>query len=203
VETRYDIASVLGEGLYVIDASGEAIYVNPEAERLLGWSAQELLGKNIHELIHHKRRDGTSQPLHECPMFLVAKTGSRFVSRNETFLRKDGTAFPVSAISTPLRENGKIVASVTAFQDISALVKSEQEREKLIFLLQEALTAIKALHGIIPICSFCKKVRDDKGIWRRLESYINDHTDARLSHSLCDECLRREYPDYVDPVKGS
>lgn len=194
-----DIASVLGEGLYVIDACGKAIYVNPEAERLLGWSAQELLGRNIHDLIHSRRRDGSTHELHECPMFMVVKTGTRFVSRNESFARKDGTAFPISVITTPLREDGKIIASVTAFQDISALVKSEQEREKLIFLLQEALTAIKALHGIIPICSFCKKIRDDKGIWRRLEAYINDHTDAKLSHSLCDECLRREYPEYAPP----
>lgn len=199
MRTSYDIASVLGEGLYVLDPSGKALYVNPEAERLLGWTAGELLGENIHDLIHPKRPDGSSLPLHECPMFTVAKTGARFVSRNETFIRKDGAAFPVSAISTPVREDGKIVASVTAFQDISALMKAEQEREKLIFLLQEALTAIKALHGIIPICSFCKKIRDDKGIWRRLEAYINEHTDARLSHSLCDECLKREYPDYTPP----
>lgn len=201
METRYDIASALGEGLYVLDCSGKTIYVNPEAERLLGWSARELLGRNIHELVHPKRRDGSTHELHECPMFLVVKTGTRFVSRNESFIRKDGTAFPVSVITTPLREDGKIVAAVTAFQDIGALVTSEQEREKLIFLLQEALTAIKALHGIIPICSFCRKVRDDKGIWQRLVAYINEHTDARVSHGLCDECLRREYPEYAPPLQ--
>jgi YesN/AraC family two-component response regulator len=72
----------------------------------------------------------------------------------------------------------------------------QEEREKLIAELQEALAAIKTLHGILPICSSCKKIRDDKGSWTQIEAYISEHTDAEFSHGICSECARKLYPDY-------
>lgn len=68
--------------------------------------------------------------------------------------------------------------------------------------LREALDHIKTLQGILPICSFCKKIRGDQGYWTQVESYISKHTDARFSHGICPECLKQHYPEFVMNSKG-
>ena len=70
-----------------------------------------------------------------------------------------------------------------------------KERENIILDLQAALAEVMTLRGIIPICSSCKKVRDDKGYWNQIESYIRDHSEADFSHSICPECAKELYPD--------
>lgn len=72
--------------------------------------------------------------------------------------------------------------------------KLEIEREKIIEELQDALAKIKTLRGLLPICSFCKKIRDDQGYWRQIEVYMKEHSDANFSHSICPECAKRYYP---------
>ncbi len=71
----------------------------------------------------------------------------------------------------------------------------EQKREKLINELQEALAKVKTLSGMLPICANCKMVRDDKGYWKQIESYIRDHSEAEFSHSICPACVRKLYPE--------
>lgn len=191
-----EITASLGEGIYVLNSEGKVTFMNPEAERLMGWTAAELQDKNVHELVHCRRSDGTYLPFEDCPMYKVIHTGKRFISRDEVFIRKDGVVFPVSVIATPFMENGKTKASITAFRDITERKQIEQERERLIAELQKALAEIKTLHGILPICSFCKKIRDDKGSWHHLEAYIHDRTDVDFSHGLCHDCAKKHYPDY-------
>lgn len=70
--------------------------------------------------------------------------------------------------------------------------KAEKEREKLVTKLQVALDEIKTLRGILPICSYCKKIRDDKGIWNQLEAYLHSHSDAQFSHGACPECFKKQ-----------
>ncbi len=84
------------------------------------------------------------------------------------------------------------------------LKKAEEAREKLIRELQEALANIKILRGMLPICSSCKKIRDDKGYWNQIESYIRDHTEAEFTHGICPECMKKLYPDLYerDPYAG-
>ena len=77
------------------------------------------------------------------------------------------------------------------------LQEREQEKNKLIDDLQQALATIKKLQGILPICSSCKKIRSDEGQWTRLESYISRHTDAEFSHGLCPDCATTLYPKYL------
>lgn len=71
----------------------------------------------------------------------------------------------------------------------------EKEREQLISELQEALSEVKKLSGMLPICSHCKKIRDDKGYWNQVESYIGSHSEAEFSHSICPACAKKFYPD--------
>lgn len=73
--------------------------------------------------------------------------------------------------------------------------KAEEGRKELIIELQKALSEVKQLSGLLPICSNCKKIRDDKGYWNQIESYIQDHSEAEFSHSICKECATSLYPD--------
>ncbi len=72
------------------------------------------------------------------------------------------------------------------------------EKEKLIAKLQNALDEVQTLQGILPICASCKKIRDDKGYWNQIESYITAHSEAKFSHGICQECVKKLYPDLVD-----
>ena len=75
---------------------------------------------------------------------------------------------------------------------------AELERENVIDGLQQALAEIKTLQGMIPICSHCKKVRDDTGFWQQVESYVTEHSHAEFSHSICPDCARESYGEYLD-----
>lgn len=74
----------------------------------------------------------------------------------------------------------------------------KRKLEKLNKELNEALSTIKTLHGILPICASCKKIRDDAGAWQRVEEYIGEHTDAEFSHGICPDCAQKLYPDLVE-----
>ena len=79
--------------------------------------------------------------------------------------------------------------------DIEKRKKAEEEKERLIRRLQKALDEVKTLSGMIPICANCKKVRDDKGYWDQIETYIHKHSNADFSHGICPECAKELYPD--------
>lgn len=86
-----------------------------------------------------------------------------------------------------------------ANQEIKAEVeerkRAQVENDGLIVELKEALSKVNKLSGLLPICSHCKKIRDDNGYWNQIESYIRDHSDAEFSHSICQECAKEHYPD--------
>lgn len=80
-------------------------------------------------------------------------------------------------------------------EEISRRREIEMAREELVVSLQEAVKNLKTLSGLLPICSHCKKIRDDKGYWNQIEVYIRDHSEAEFSHSICQECAKKHYPD--------
>ncbi len=67
--------------------------------------------------------------------------------------------------------------------------------------LQQAMEEIKVLKGLLPICSYCKKIRDDKGYWNQLEEYITTHSEAVFSHGICDDCMTKLFPQYQDKAE--
>lgn len=81
---------------------------------------------------------------------------------------------------------------------ITALKLAEEERERLILQLREALASIKTLRGLLPICFSCKQIRDDKGYWNQIDTYIRDHTEAEFTHGICPACAKKLYADYAD-----
>ncbi|OGF04397.1 MAG: hypothetical protein A2509_12105 [Candidatus Edwardsbacteria bacterium RIFOXYD12_FULL_50_11] len=80
--------------------------------------------------------------------------------------------------------------------------KGEDERKKLVAELQESLNNIKTLKGLVPICSSCKKIRNDGGYWQQVEEYVSEHTEADFSHGICDECAHKLYPQYFKDKKN-
>ena len=79
---------------------------------------------------------------------------------------------------------------------INTILRLNSENERAIEQLQIAIKEIRVLKGILPICANCKKIRDDQGYWRQIEQYISDHSDARFSHGICQECAKLLYPEY-------
>lgn len=128
-----EIAATLGEGVYVLDQNGLVTFVNPEAERLLGWSAEELIGRNGHDLFHYQRPDGTHLAYADCPVHQAIRTGQTYRMLNDWIIRKDGTILPISMVSSPLMRGGRIVGSVAAFQDITPLLAAEEQIRQLAY----------------------------------------------------------------------
>ena len=106
---------------------------------------------------------------------------------------KPDRTFIVSATPFVDSSSGKQDGIVECFQDITVRRELEEEREKLIDKLNKALVEVKKLSGFLPICSSCKKVRDDKGYWKQIESYISEHSGTEFSHSICPECAAKHY----------
>jgi CheY-like chemotaxis protein len=94
-----------------------------------------------------------------------------------------------------------ITEAVKRYGDRVLRIKVEKEKEKLIVELHEALANIKVLSGLLPICSSCKKIRDDKGYWNQIESYLEKHSEAKFSHSICPECVEKLYPESYQRMK--
>ncbi|MEN3150112.1 sigma 54-interacting transcriptional regulator [Neorhizobium sp. IRAMC:178] len=121
------ILRAAGEGIYGVNAEGKTTFVNPVAERLLGWTAEELTGRDIHTIIHHTRPDGSHYPHDECPIYAAFNDGSVHRVNNEIFWRKDGTPVWVEYTSTPIRDRNVVVGAVVVFRDVSERKRSDEK----------------------------------------------------------------------------
>jgi len=113
------------EGVYGLDVEGSCQYINTQACQSLGYSEHELIGKNIHEMIHHHHQDGSFFPKKDCPLFGTNSQGIKY-SGEQWFYRKDGSDFPVSLHGTPIFEGKTIKGSVVTFRDITEQKKTEE-----------------------------------------------------------------------------
>jgi len=113
-----------------------------------------------------------------------------------TARRRDGSLFPVEISSVIFHNPQGELRTCIIIRDISERKSAECERERLIEELQEALTKVKTLSGLLPICASCKKIRNETGQWQSLELYIRNHTEADFSHGICPECRSKLYPGH-------
>lgn len=119
-------------------------------------------------------------PFHRMEYRMLTKDGGyRWIQDHAKIVQRDDKG-------KPLRMSG-------THTDITDRKKIEEERDKLVESLQKALSEIKTLRGILPICSFCKKVRDDKGYWEQVDVYLQRYSEADISHSICPECMKEHY----------
>ncbi len=98
----------------------------------------------------------------------------------------------------------RLIAYFVALLSIFAIYKNiEKQKENIFNELEDALKNIKVLKGFLPICASCKNIRDDKGYWQQIESYIRDHSEAEFSHGICPECAEKLYPDLKSGRSGT
>ncbi|MES9870769.1 MAG: PhnD/SsuA/transferrin family substrate-binding protein [Sedimenticola sp.] len=129
LEQRHElILNSVADGIYGVDLQGNSTFVNRAMEQITGWKAEELIGKNQHDILHHTHADGTPHPRHECPVYATYRDNvPRFVD-DDVFWKRDGNCFPVEYTSTPLRdEHEGVVGSVVVFRDISERKQAEEE----------------------------------------------------------------------------
>ncbi|WP_225607161.1 sigma-54 interaction domain-containing protein [Pseudomonas sp. PDM04] len=132
------ILGAVGEGIYGLDAKGQTTFINPAAERILGWSAADMVGHDAHQLFHHSHRDGSCFAVQECPIHASFSDGQVHRVDNEVFWHKNGEAIAVEYTSTPIFEMGRLVGAVVLFRDIRERQRAEQR-------LREALNEVEQL----------------------------------------------------------
>jgi len=173
-------------GIGVSTSDGRVLAANDAMLQMFGYQEAGLDQISLKELyLNPEDRD----------LFMKQFKTVGFFSGLETqFKRKDGTPFYGSITVTPFpMEN--LDAHLTVMVDVTQRKQVEEEREKLINELQEALKEIKTLRSMLPLCSFCKKIRDDQGYWEQVDVYIHKHLQADISHSICPDCAKEQYSD--------
>ncbi len=115
-------------------------------------------------------------------------------------VRKDAVVRWVRNTAVPnFDRDGNLISYDGLIRDITDIKEAEFKREELVRDLQSALSKVKQLSGLLPICAACKKIRNDQGYWQQIEAYIHEHSDAEFSHSICPECFKRLYPELTPP----
>lgn len=126
-EERTALLNSTGEGIYGIDPAGRCTFMNRSGGRILGYAPEDVLGLNMHQLIHHTLPDGSAYPEETCPVYHAARAGEGVRVENEVLWRKDGTSFPAEYASHAIREDDRVLGAVVTFRDISER-KQEEER---------------------------------------------------------------------------
>ena len=169
---------------------GRILWANKAELDLLGCTREEYVGHHMAEF--HVDKDLAVKMLER-----LAR-GETLESYEARLRCKDGRIKHVLIDANVLWEGGKFVHTRSFTRDVTALKEAREKQDSLLRELQDALGKIKVLRGLLPICASCKKVRDDKGYWNRIEEYISEHSEAEFSHGVCPDCLMHLYPDYSE-----
>jgi PAS domain S-box-containing protein len=169
--------------LCVLDFSGYFKRLNPAWERTLGFTQEELKSKPFIEFVHPDDRQRTLDQNGQ------VRGGGHALGFENRYLCKDGSFRWLLWNAAPDFDQ-RLIYSVA--RDITERRQAQEERERLLAELQSALAEVKTLQEILPICSYCKKIRNDDNYWETVEAYLSAHTNAKFSHSICPHCYRHE-----------
>ena len=174
------------DGIVVLDQNGKVYEANNRYADMLGYSMEEIHNLHVWDWDIQFEKEQLTEMIRS-----IDGAGAHFETRQR---RKDGTLIDVE-----LSNNGAVYREQKLIfcvcRDITDRKRTEMERKNLIVELKDALAQVKTLRGLLPICSHCKKIRDDTGYWNQIESYIHKHSDAEFSHGICPECAKKYYPD--------
>ena len=198
------ILTAVGDGIYGIDLEGKLGFINPAAAKMLGYTAEEMRGTDVHNLIHHSHADGTQHSRSNCPILLGLRRREGVRIRDDVFWRKNGTRIPVEYIASPLMDEGVVAGMVVAFQDISERRRLEKMKDEFISTvsheLRTPLTSLRASLGLISSGSLDKRPEKQKqmlevaiGNCDRLVRLVNDILDFdRVEQRHAYRCVTRE-----------
>jgi PAS domain S-box-containing protein len=195
-ERRFrSVVQTAKDAIILADGNGNIIAWNRAAQTIFGYREEEVMGQPLTMVMPERYRDAHRQGIARLQAGGEAHVIGTTVELHG--LRKDGSEFPLElSIGTWQATEGPFYSGI--IRDITERKRAEEERERLIRELQEAMAEIKVLDGLLPICATCKKIRDDKGYWKQLEDYISDHSKATFTHGICADCARKIHPDWDD-----
>ena len=174
------LVDTLGDGIVVIDAGERVIDLNPAAGRIAGTTADRVVGGPLTGIWAEGRVLEAIRAGGGADLELAVGGEERYF---------DLQVVPLCG------RRGRRIGRMIVFREVTHRRLAELERERLITDLQLALSRIKTLQGLLPICAGCKKIRDDSGYWLNVEEYLSAHSDLDFTHGLCPDCLRRYCPD--------
>ncbi len=203
-EERFRLAiDAVNDGVFDFDLKRGEVYFSPRYYTMLGYEPYEMPASRATwiDLLHPEDREKTVK-------YVDAQIAKKESWSSEFRLRtKSGKYCWIHGRGkvSEWDENGNPTRRTGTHKDITERKEAEFEREKLIKRLNEALKDVKTLGGLIPICSSCKKIRDDKGYWNQLENYFEQHSTALFSHSLCPGCMDEIYgsDEWYIELKGN
>ncbi|MBU1068915.1 PAS domain S-box protein [Myxococcota bacterium] len=170
-------------------SDGRILQVNDAFLHISGYTAGELLGRTTVELGLWEKREERDA--------VVARLARRENIRDqETHFRKKTGETIIGLFSSEVIMIQGDPQLISVIIDITGRKLAELERERLVGELTQALSEVKKLSGLLPICANCKKIRDDQGYWSQVETYIGKHTNAQFSHGICPDCAAQLYPEY-------
>ena len=162
---------------------------------ILAWAEQDWMGRTDAEIVGGQEGARLTAIKQE-----VLRSGQG--TRAEIAVTFQGETHYFDLVVEPLRDaHGTLLGLTCSSSDITPTKKSLLERESLIAKLQEALEEVKLLSGLLSICASCKRIRNEREKWEPLETYVQSHSEAKFSHGVCPDCLRKLYPDYY-PASG-
>jgi PAS domain S-box-containing protein len=181
--------------LCFLDFNGYFKRLNPAWERTLGFTVDELMSRPFIEFVHPDDRERTLNQNRE------VRGGGKALGFENRYLCKDGSYRWFLWNAAPDAE-ARVIYSVA--RDVTERKRADAEREELVRQLQAALAEVRMLQEILPICSYCRKIRDDANYWHTVESYVAEHTNSRFSHGICPSCYETEFRAEGDaPVKAA
>lgn len=168
------------------DAEGTITTCNENASTLFGAPRKKLIGFSYLSIRDNIMRNAIAEAL----------SGKQSRFEGEYLTVTGNVLTQMSAKFSPAFDSdGSVTGVIGIFEDITERKLVEKDRERLIRELQDALSEIKTLSGLIPICASCRRVRDDKGYWSQIEAYIRDHSEVDFSHGLCPDCAKNYYAE--------
>jgi PAS domain S-box-containing protein len=180
LEERFFTISI--DLLCFLDFNGYFKRLNPAWERALGFTIEELKSRPFIEFVHPDDRERTLAQNRQ------VRDGGRALAFENRYLRKDGSFRWLLWNAAPDADEN-LIYSVA--RDITAKKEAEVERERLVLELQTALAEVRSLRAILPMCSYCRSIRDDANYWLTVEEYFTKHTNSQFSHGICPSCLPR------------
>lgn len=181
-------------GIYLTSPEGKIIESNLAFQLMSGYSHEELEDLDVATISNPDDLAMEQEPLKE----LLAGIQNSY-ELDKRFLRKGGGVVWAHFTGSVIRNvQGALVLGIGMAVEITQRKQAEEEREHLIADLRAALTDIHTLSGLLPICSHCKKIRDDQGYWQQVEVFMQEHAQVQFSHGICPACLKKNYPEYSE-----